>query len=55
MSAGEVEHGEVVLGFLRPADQDCSVAIEPGVGALDDPAAGAVAGFAGERLLLFAA
>jgi hypothetical protein len=45
----------VVLGFLRPADQDRSVAVEPGVGAFDDPASGAEAGLAGEQLLLFAA
>jgi hypothetical protein len=54
-AAGEVEHGEVVLGFLRPADQDRSVAVEPGVGALDDPAAGTEAGLALERLRLVAA
>lgn len=40
-SAGELEQGEVVLGFLRPADQECAVAVEPGVAGLDDPAAGA--------------
>ncbi len=45
----------MVLGFLRPADQDRPVAIEPGVRALDDPAAGAGAGFASECLLLLAA
>jgi hypothetical protein len=45
----------VVLGFLRPSDQDCSVAVEPGVGAFDDPAASAEAGFLRECPLLFAA
>jgi hypothetical protein len=40
-SAGELEQREVVLGFLRPADQECAVAVEPGVASLDDPAAGA--------------
>ena len=45
----------MVLGFLRPADQDRSIAVEPGVGSLDDPAAGAEAGLAGKRLLLLAA
>ena len=40
-SAGELEQGEVVLGFLRPADQERAVAVEPGVAGLDDPAAGA--------------
>jgi len=45
----------MVLGLLRPADEECVAAVEPGVGALDDPAAGAEAGLAGEPLLLFAA
>jgi hypothetical protein len=39
-SAGELEECEVVLGFLRPADQEGAVAVEPGVAGLDDPAAG---------------
>ena len=38
-AAGEVEEGEVVLVLLAPADQDAAVAVEPGVGRLDDPAA----------------
>jgi len=37
-AAGELEKREVVLGFLRPADQECAVAVEPGVAGLDDPA-----------------
>jgi hypothetical protein len=45
----------VVLGFLRPADQDRAVAVEPGVGSFDDPAAGSEAGLAGECFLLLAA
>jgi hypothetical protein len=40
-AASELEQGEVVLGFLRPADQERAVAVEPGVAGLDDPAAGA--------------
>lgn len=40
-AAGELEQREVVLGFLRPADQEGTVAVEPGVTGLDDPAAGA--------------
>lgn len=40
-SAGELEQGEVVLGFLRPADKECAVAVEPGVAGFDDPASGA--------------
>jgi hypothetical protein len=37
-SAGELEKCEVVLGFLRPADQERAVAVEPAVAGLDDPA-----------------
>jgi hypothetical protein len=36
-AAGELEEREVVLGFLRPADQERAVAVEPGVARLDDP------------------
>jgi hypothetical protein len=39
-SAGELEQGEVVLVFFRPADQERPVAVEPGVAGLDDPATG---------------
>jgi hypothetical protein len=40
-AAGELEECEVVLGFLRPSDQERAVAVEPGVAGLDDPATGA--------------
>jgi hypothetical protein len=40
-AAGELEQGEVVLGFLRPADQEGAVAVQPGVAGLDDPTPGA--------------
>jgi len=40
-AAGELEQGEVVLLFLRPADQQCPVPVEPGVAGFNDPAAGA--------------
>ena len=40
-AAGELEEREVVLGFLRPADQEGAVAVEPGVAGLDHPAPGA--------------
>jgi hypothetical protein len=36
-----LEEREVVVGFLRPADQEGAVAVEPGVAGLDDPATGA--------------
>jgi hypothetical protein len=50
-----VEHGEVGVGPFLPADEDPAEAVEPGLGALDDPAAGAEAGFAFERLRLLPA
>ena len=40
-AARELKKREVVLGFLRPADQERTVAVEPGVTGLDDPASGA--------------
>lgn len=43
-AAGELEQRQMVGGFLRPADQECAVAVEPGVAGFDDPAAGAPAG-----------
>jgi len=50
-----VEHGQVGVGAFLPAGQDATEAVEPGVGAFDDPAAGAVAGLAFQRLRFFAA
>jgi hypothetical protein len=43
-SAGELEEREVILGLLRPTDEQSAVAVEPGVAGLDDPTAGAPAG-----------
>lgn len=43
-AAGELEQCEVVVGFLRPADQERAVAVEPGVAGFDDPAASAPSG-----------
>ena len=40
-SAGELEQGKVVLGFLRSADQKRAIAVELGVTGLDDPATSA--------------
>ena len=40
-AAGELEEREVVLGFLRPADQQGAVAVEPVVTGFDDPTTGA--------------
>lgn len=37
-AAGELEQRQVVLRFLRPADEQGAVAVEPGVTGLDDPA-----------------
>ena len=50
-----MEHGEVGVGAFLPAGEDASEAVEPGVGAFDDPAAGAEAGLSFERLRFFAA
>lgn len=50
-----MEHGEVGVGAFLPAGEDAAEAVEPGVGALDDPAAGAEAGLALERLCLVGA
>jgi hypothetical protein len=38
--ASEMEHGFIVIGFLFPANEETAKAIEPGVGAFDDPASG---------------
>jgi hypothetical protein len=54
-AAGELEECEVVLGFLRPADQEGAVAVEPGVAGLDDPAASAPFRRGSFELELFAA
>src|SRR5215213_11652123 len=45
--AGELEQAEVVLGLALPADEDAAPAVEPGEGALDDPAAGREAALRG--------
>ena len=50
-----MEHGEVGVGAFLPAGEDAAEAVEPGVGALDDPAAGAEAGLAFDRLCFLAA
>ena len=44
----------MVLRLLRPADQEAAKAVEPGVGALDDPTAGAPARVAPLELGLLA-
>jgi hypothetical protein len=54
-AAGEVEHREVGVCAFLPAGEDATVAVEPGVGALDDPAAGSEAGLVFERPGLLAA
>ena len=42
------------VGAFLPAGEDAAEAIQPGVGALDDPAAGTEAGLVFDRLCLFA-
>jgi hypothetical protein len=50
-----VEHREVGVGAFLPAGEDAAEAVEPGVGAFDDPAAGTEAGLASDRLRFLAA
>jgi hypothetical protein len=50
-----VEHREVGVAAFLPAGEDAAEAVEPGVGAFDDPAAGAEAGLAFDRLCFLAA
>ena len=50
-----MEHREVGVGAFLPAGEDAAEAVEPGVGTLDDPAAGAEAGLALDRLRLLMA
>jgi hypothetical protein len=50
-----VQHCEVGVGAFLPAGEDAAEAVEPGVGALDDPAACAEASLAFDRLCIFAA
>ena len=50
-----MEHCEVGVGSFLPAGEDAAEAVEPGVGAFDDPAASAEAGFAFDRLCFFTA
>jgi hypothetical protein len=45
-----VEHCEVGVGSFLPAGEDAAEAVEPGVGAFDDPAVGAEAGLTLDRL-----
>ena len=49
-----MEHREVGVGAFLPAGEDAAEAIQPGVGAFDDPTAGAEAGLALDRLRFFA-
>ena len=50
-----MQHREVGIGAFLPAGEDAAEAVEPGVGALDDPAAGAEACLALDRLCFLAA
>ena len=49
-----MEHGEVGVGPFLPANEQTPEAVEPGLAALDDPAARPVAGLALQRLRLLA-
>lgn len=50
-----MKHCEVGVGAFLPAGEDAAEAIQPGVGAFDDPAAGAETGLVLDRLRFFAA
>ena len=50
-----MEHRQVGVGAFLPAGEDAAEAVEPGVGALDDPAVGAEASLALDRLCFLAA
>ena len=50
-----MEHCEVGVGAFLPAGEDAAEAVEPGVGAFDDPASCTEAGLAFDCLRLFAA
>lgn len=50
-----MQHREVVLGALLPAHEQAPEAVEPGVGALDHPTPGAVAGLVPDGVGLLAA
>lgn len=50
-----MEHREVGVGAFLPAGEDAAEAVQPGVGAFDDPAAGAEAGLPLDRLRFLAA
>jgi len=54
-AAGELEEREVVLVFLRPADEDRAVAVQPRVARFDDPAVCLPVGVGGFEVDLFAA
>lgn len=50
-----MQHCEVGVGAFLPAGEDAAEAVQPGVGAFDDPAAGAEAGLVLDRLRFLAA
>jgi hypothetical protein len=49
--AGELDEGEIVLGFTLPADEKTAISVVPAVGALDDPAPRFFVNTAEQRLL----
>lgn len=50
-----MQHCEVGVAAFLPAGEDAAEAIQPGVGAFDDPAASAEAGLVLDRFCLFGA
>ena len=50
-----MQHAEIVLALLLPADEDPAEAVEPTVRSFDDPASGSVAHLSRQQLGLFTA
>src|SRR3954449_3430731 len=55
MPQAKLEHSLVALGLLLPANEQSSEAVDPGMHALDYPAARLIVGMVGRCLTFFAA
>src|SRR5438094_2097487 len=53
--AGQMQHAEIVLALLLPADEEPAEAVQPTVRSFDDPASGSVAHLSRQPLGLFTA
>jgi hypothetical protein len=52
MSTGKVNKSRPVLDLLAPTNTDAATFYKPGERSLDDPTAGRIAGFTGDRTLI---